>query len=100
MDSQGFGSKIRDERERKGKTLREAAAELGINHAYLSQLETGLAKPSEDLARKLAGYYGMNEEEIAFLARGIPQVIADIKKRFPTVSPGYFRKASRPEKKK
>lgn len=100
MASEPFGPTIRKLREAKDKTLREAAGALGINHAYLSQLETGLAKPSEELARKLARYYGANEEELAFLARDMPKVIEDIKRRFPTVAPEYFRKASKPEKKK
>ena len=93
-----FGQFIRHLRNQKGLTLRELAKELAITHAYLSHLETNLAKPSEDLARRLAQFFEANEEELLFFARDIPGQIQEIKEKYPHVAPAYIRKASTPEK--
>jgi transcriptional regulator with XRE-family HTH domain len=95
-----FGQFIRHLRTQKGLTLRELAKELAISHAYLSHLETNLAKPSEDLARRLAQFFGADEEELLFFARDIPGQIQEIREKYPRVSEAYFRKASNPEKKR
>jgi transcriptional regulator with XRE-family HTH domain len=95
-----FGHLIRQLRNKKGLTLRELAKSLKISHAYLSQVETNLAKPSEDLAKRLAQFFGANQEELLFFARDIPGQIQEIKEKYPHVSPAYFRKASTPEKNK
>jgi transcriptional regulator with XRE-family HTH domain len=95
-----IGDRLRALRRAKNLTLREAAGHLDINHAYLSQLETGLAKPSEELASRIARLYGADVEELVFLARDMPQVIEDIKKKFPNVSPAYFRKMLKPANRK
>lgn len=96
-----FGHLIRHLRNEKGLTLRELAKELAISHAYLSHVETNLAKPSEELARRLAQFFKADEEKLLFLARDIPGQIQEIKEKYPHVSPAYFRKAaSNPEKRK
>jgi transcriptional regulator with XRE-family HTH domain len=95
-----FGHLIRELRNQKELTLRELAKELKISHAYLSQVETDLAKPSEELARRLAQFFEADEEEFLFLARDIPGQIQEIKEKYPRVAPAYFRKASNPEKRK
>lgn len=83
----------------KGLTLRQLADEVDSNFAYLSQLEAGLAKPSEDLVRRIAKYFAEDEEKLVFLARDISGQIREIKEKFPNVAPGYFRKAAKKEKK-
>lgn len=88
-----FGALLRRLRQEKDLTLRELAQRLGINHAYLSQLETGLVdKPSEELARKIALEFGEDEERLVFLARKIQEQIQDIRDKYPKVAPSYFRK--------
>jgi|SRR6267142_6848532 len=98
--SETFGQLIRHLRNEKGLTLRELAKELAISHAYLSHVETNLAKPSEELARRLAQFFEADEEKLLFLARDIPGQIQEIKEKYPRVAPAYFRKASTPEKEK
>ena len=91
-----FGKILKELREQRDLRLRELAEKVGYNFAYLSQLEADVAKPSEDLVRKLAKLFKVTlkeEEEMLFLARGIRQQIAQIKKKYPNVAPAYFRKA-------
>lgn len=95
-----FGHLLRDLRTKKGLTLRELAKELAISHAYLSQLETNLAKPSEDLARRVARFFETDAESLMFFARDIPGQIQEIKEKYPHVAPAYFRKAWNLEKRK
>ena len=83
----------------KGLTLRQLADEVDSNFAYLSQLEAGLAKPSEELVRRIAKYFVQDEEKLVFLARDIPGQIREIKEKFPNVAPNYFRRAARKDKK-
>ena len=100
MQDERFSDVLKTLRKKSGHTLREAASQLGINHSYLSQLETGLAKPSEDLARKIALFFGEDPERLVFLARDIPKVIKEIRDKFPNVAPSYFRKAGKTGDKK
>lgn len=97
---QTFGQLLRHLRNQKGFTLRELAKELAISHAYLSHLETNLAKPSEELAKRLAQFFGIDEEKLLFVARDIPGQIQEIKEKYPHVAPAYFRRVLDPEKKK
>jgi transcriptional regulator with XRE-family HTH domain len=79
----------------RGLTLRQLALAVDSNYAYLSQLEADLAKPGEDLVKRIAKYFGEDEERMLFLARGIPAQIQEIKEKFPNIAPSYFRKAAK-----
>ena len=49
-----FGAKIRDWRQRKGRTLYQQAEALGVSAAYLSALETGTrGRPSAVLVDQI-----------------------------------------------
>jgi Zn-dependent peptidase ImmA (M78 family)/transcriptional regulator with XRE-family HTH domain len=73
------------------------AEELGIKQSYISQLESGFARPSEELIKKMAEYFGEDKEYLGFLARGIPQLekarreIEEVKRRYPSRAPEYLR---------
>lgn len=98
MTDEAFGQFIKKLRETKEWTLREAAEKIGgVNFAYLSQLEAGVAKPSEYLARRIAKAYGADEENLVFQAREIPKQIDEIIQKFPNASAAYFRKTKRPK---
>ena len=89
-----FGKMLRRLRNDKGWTLRDLEKKAGVKYAYLSQVEAGLAKPSEELAKKLARIFGEDEEEFVFKARDIPKVIDELKKKYPKTAPAFFRKAA------
>ncbi len=95
-DGLTFGKLLKEHRSKHGFTLRELAEKVDYNFAYLSQLEANVAKPSEDLVKDLAKLFKISpeeEEELLFLARGVPKQIAEIKQKYPRVAPAYFRKA-------
>ena len=94
-----FGKFLKRLRNQRDLTLRELAIKLRITYPYLSQLEADLAKPSEDLARRIAHFFGEDEEQLLFLARDIPAQIQEIKEKFPNIAPTYFRRALRKEDK-
>jgi len=95
-DEKTFGQLIRELREGKEWTLREAAEKIGeVTFAYLSQLEVGVAKPSEELARRIANVYGTDEEELAFLARRIPEKLQELEEKFPTMMAKYYGRKKR-----
>jgi len=79
----------------RGLTLRQLAEAVNSNYAYLSQLETDLAKPSEELVKRIAKSFDEDEEKLIFLARDIPAQIQEIKEKFPNIAPFYFRKAAK-----
>jgi transcriptional regulator with XRE-family HTH domain len=86
VQTERFGDRLRKLRlEKFGKSLslRDAAARLGITHPYLVQLEAGSEKPSEELARRIARLFREDEEEMVFIARGVPKAITDIVEKFP-----------------
>jgi len=95
-----LGKIIKRERNNRGWTLRDMAQRVKSNFAYLSQIEAGLAKPSEELVERITDafdYEGEDRERFMFIARGVSAQIKEIKDKYPTVAPQYFRKAARKE---
>lgn len=86
MHAEEFGERLRRLRLTKfgnPLSLRVAATKLGITHPYLVQLESGLEKPSEDLALRIARFFGEDEQEILYIARGAKKAITDLLQKFP-----------------
>ena len=67
-----FGTKIRDWRQRQGRTLYQQAEELGVSAAYLSALENGFrGRPSAVLVDQICVWLGLiwdDAEELKRLA--------------------------------
>jgi transcriptional regulator with XRE-family HTH domain len=87
MHSEGFGERLRKLRLKKFEhplSLRSTAASLGITHPYLVQLEAGTERPSEELARRIARFFAEDEQEMVFVARGLPQTINELGEKFPS----------------
>ncbi len=99
MPEEDFAQWLQQQRKEANLTLRELADKLGVKHSYLSQLENGLATPSEDLARRIAAVFGADEERVVFLARNVAGLIREIKEKYPNQASSYFRKVIRGERK-
>lgn len=61
---------------KKGRSLREFAKDIGISHAYLSQILTEKRNPSPTVARKIAS--GLEKEfEDIFLVKAVDTTTGD-----------------------
>lgn len=61
------GKKLREIREKKGLSLREAARLAGVSPTLLSLVETGKRKPTSALLVKLASVLSVPQDELLFL---------------------------------
>jgi transcriptional regulator with XRE-family HTH domain len=60
-----FGEKIKALRTRRGTTLKELAAALGLSaHGYISELEGGKKTPTVELVIKIAEFFNVSTDEL------------------------------------
>src|ERR1700735_3682016 len=78
-----FGQRIRDLRQARSLSLRQAASKLRISHPYLIQLEQGVETPSEELIRRMRSFFEVDTNELLFSARKIDQTIQNVATSFP-----------------
>lgn len=55
-----LGARLRQERKRRGRTLRDLAEQCGISVSFLSQLERNMARPSVGTLHNLAEAFGLS----------------------------------------
>jgi transcriptional regulator with XRE-family HTH domain len=55
-----IGEKIKKLRTRKDLSMRELGEQIGVSHAHISKLESGINSPSVDLLEKLAEYFNID----------------------------------------
>jgi transcriptional regulator with XRE-family HTH domain len=72
-----IGKKLRELREQKGLLLRQVAAELEVDTAYISKMERGEKNIKRDYILKLANIYesDKNELQILWLADQIVDIV-------------------------
>jgi HTH-type transcriptional regulator, competence development regulator len=64
-----FGEQIRQWREERGVGLRLFAKAIGVSPTFISKMERGLGPfPGEATIRKMAVFFGKNEDELLALA--------------------------------
>ncbi|MCK4404637.1 MAG: helix-turn-helix transcriptional regulator [candidate division Zixibacteria bacterium] len=93
-----FGSRLRELREKKGLVIKDLAPELNVTYTHLSNIELGYKKPSEDFIRRVAAFFGVDEEELTILAGYIPNDISEILSKYPKDAPKYLRDMFKPKK--
>lgn len=68
-----LGEKLRQAREERGLTLREAEDRSGVSNGYISQIESGSVKqPSPQRLHALAQAYGIDYRELMVMAGHVP----------------------------
>lgn len=88
-----FGTYLRSLREAKGLSIRQVAAELCIEHSYLSKLERGEnTKPSVKLLEGLAGVLEVSPDIMAAMAGQISIGLLDAIQRHPEEFAALFEK--------
>ena len=84
MDKGGSAaSLLRDLRRREGRSLRLAAAELGVAPSQLSRMERGERPIGEEAAQRLSEYYSVPAELIALSRGQLPSDVIDILRAHP-----------------
>jgi transcriptional regulator with XRE-family HTH domain len=76
---------LRELRSSRGRSLREAAKDLGVAPSHLSRVERGEKVPSAALRERAANYYKVPLEEVHLALGSIPDDIAEIIRRHPEV---------------
>ena len=72
-----FGSRVRQLRKSHRLTLRELAAQVGIDFTYLSKIENDQgAPPAEGTIGRLADVLGVDKDELTLLANKLPEEFA------------------------
>lgn len=66
-----IGARLREQRERRGLSLRKLAAELGISPSALSQIETGRSRPTVGTLYAIVSELGLSLDEL-FAAEAKP----------------------------
>ena len=79
-----IGKKLRELREQKGLLLRQVAAELEVDTAYISKMEQGKKFIKREFISKLASIYSSNENELItiWLADQIIDIIKNEEQAF------------------
>jgi transcriptional regulator with XRE-family HTH domain len=84
-DTAGAARLLRQLREKRGQSLRAAASELGVAPSHLSRLERGEKSPSNELRRRAAHYYGVDEDSVTLDEGRVPDDIIQILQEHPEV---------------
>lgn len=87
-----FGRKIRALRIQQGLSLQNVSNRLNISKPYLSLIETGARIPSEAVIRRLARFFGEDEDTWAFWVKEAP-LIERINKKYPDQAFALMRRA-------
>ena len=74
---------LRRLRQDRGQSLRAAAGDLGVAASHLSRLERGEKSPSDDLIRRAAQYYGLDNDLVTLESGRVPPDIIDILRSRP-----------------
>lgn len=83
VDTQSSAELLRSLRRRQGKSLRSAAADIGVAASQLSRMERGQRALTQGMPERLASYYGVPAELIALAQGEIPEDVVRILQRHP-----------------
>ena len=81
--TQNAASLLRELRHQQGRSLRSAAADIGIAPSQLSRLERGRRGLAVEVSERLSEYYGVSPEIIALAQGEIPLDILRIFQEHP-----------------
>ena len=74
---------LRDLRRRQGRSLRSAAADIGVAPSQLSRLERGQRGLAADVSLRLSSYYGISAEVLALAQGDVPEDVIRILQKHP-----------------
>lgn len=74
---------LRSLRQQQGRSLRTAAAEIGVAPSHLSRLERGQRGLNVNVSERMANYYGVSAEVIALCRGDVPDDVVQILQAHP-----------------
>ena len=74
----GTANLLRDLRRQQGRSLRGAAADIGVAPSQLSRLERGQRGIARDVSDRLSNYYGVTADVISLAQGEVPADIVQI----------------------
>lgn len=87
-----FGKLLKSLRNEKGVSIKQLAAELGLNYTYISKLENSKVNPSSKVIIKFSDYFNYSSDELMLAADKIPKDILEILKNNPQETVIYLRR--------
>jgi transcriptional regulator with XRE-family HTH domain len=78
-----FGTYLKTQRQEQGFSLKRLGAVVGVSHAYLWNIEQGIAKPSAAMCAKLADALGLNPDVTMLRVGHLPPDIDAIYRAHP-----------------
>lgn len=78
-----FGAALRRLRARDGISIKRLAPALGVNYSYVSKLESGSARPSEELVQRVARYFNVAPDPLLLAADRVPDDVLRILQEEP-----------------
>lgn len=93
MQAREFGRRFRAIRESRQLGIRALASELRVSHTYISHIEAGRVKPSENFIMKAAKLLDADPNELVLAAGRIPSTILAYVKRHPRETLSMFRES-------
>lgn len=86
MQTYAFGARLLELREAAGLTLRQLASVLGIDHTYLSHIESGRRTPSDEVICKVAAHFGQDADVLRLQAGQVPDRLRVVMQRHPQLT--------------
>jgi len=74
---------LRRSRVARGESLRAAARNLGVDASYLSRVESGGRRPSDELQQQIGAYYGLRDDDVTLAVGSVPSDVIEILQRNP-----------------
>ena len=86
-----IGDTVRQLRKKKGVGIKVLAANIKVDHTYISKIENGYVIPSEEVLEKMAHYLDYDKDELMLLADRIPKDIQEILRTQPKEALEFLR---------
>ena len=74
---------LRDLRRQQGRSLRSAAADIGVAPSQLSRLERGQRGLASEMSLRLSSYYGISAEVLGLAQGEVPEDVVRILQKHP-----------------
>lgn len=87
-----FGSRVRALRLQRGLSLQALGDQLQLSKPHLCLIETGKRVPSEAVVRRLARFFGEDEDRWVFAVKEAPR-LTRIRQRYPHLTQAFLGQA-------